>query len=77
VLQVGDELLEINGNLTESMLQSDVVTIIKQGRNVVRLTVRRLSTPTYTNDCYSQDNINSFAHSKRNGNELCSCQKLF
>ena len=39
--QVGDELLEINGNNTEGMLHSDAITIIKHGGNVVKLIVRR------------------------------------
>jgi len=42
VLQVGDELLEINGNSTEGMLHSDAITIIKHGGNMVKLIVRRL-----------------------------------
>ena len=42
MLQVGDELLEINGNSTEGMLHSDAITIIKHGGNMVKLIVRRL-----------------------------------
>lgn len=40
--QVGDELLEINGNSTESMLHSDAITIIKHGGDVVKLIIRRV-----------------------------------
>ena len=40
--QVGDELLEINGNTTEGMLHSDAITIIKHGGNSVKLTIRRI-----------------------------------
>ena len=40
--QVGDELLEINGNSTEGMLHSDTITIIKHGRDVVKLIIRRM-----------------------------------
>ena len=40
--QVGDELLEINGNNTEGMLHSDAITIIKHGGDVVKLIIRRM-----------------------------------
>lgn len=40
--QVGDELLDINGNTTEGMPHSDAITIIKHGGDVVKLIVRRL-----------------------------------
>ena len=39
--QVGDELLEINGNNTEGMLHLDAMDIIKHGGSVVKLIVRR------------------------------------
>lgn len=42
-LRVGDELLEINGNSTESMLHSDAITIIKHGGDAVKLIIRRLA----------------------------------
>ena len=42
MLQVGDELLEINGNSTGGMLHSDAITILQRGGNVVRLIVSRL-----------------------------------
>ena len=41
-VQVGDELLEINGNSTEAMLHSDAITIIKHGGDVVKLIIRRM-----------------------------------
>ena len=41
-VQVGDELLEINGNTTEGMLHSDAITIIKHGGDSVKLTIRRV-----------------------------------
>ena len=41
-LQVGVELLEINGNSTEEMGHADAITIIKHGGDIVKLTVRRL-----------------------------------
>ena len=40
--QVGDELLEINGNSTEAMQHSDAITIIKHGGDLVKLIVRRI-----------------------------------
>lgn len=42
-MQVGDELLEINGNSTEGMLHSDAITIIKHGGDAVKLIIRRLA----------------------------------
>ena len=44
--QVGDELLDINGNTTEGMPHSDAITIIKHGGDVVKLIVRRLAENT-------------------------------
>ena len=41
-LKVGDELLEINGNITEGMGHADAITIIKHGGHIVKLTMRRL-----------------------------------
>ena len=43
LLQVGDELLEINGYSTEGMLHTDVVAISKQRGNKIALTVKRSS----------------------------------
>ena len=54
MFQVGDELLEINGNSTEGMLHADAITIIKHGGEKVSLIIRRLpevmrySMPRYT-----------------------------
>lgn len=45
--QVGDELLEINGNSTEGMLHSDAITIIKHGGDVVKLIIRRVPEETF------------------------------
>lgn len=42
MLQVGDELLEINGNTTEGMLHADAITIIKHGGDKVSLIIRRV-----------------------------------
>ena len=41
-VQVGDELLEINGNSTEGMRRSDAVSVIKHGGDVVKLIIRRI-----------------------------------
>ena len=46
--QVGDEVLEINGNSTENMLHSDAATIVRHGGDMVRLIVRRLTDKVLT-----------------------------
>ena len=41
-LQVGDELLYINGVSTVGMSRSDAITLIKQGGDVVKLIIPRV-----------------------------------
>ena len=50
-LQVGDELLEINGNSTEGMGRVDAITIIKHGGDIAKLTVRRLPESLFGHKC--------------------------
>lgn len=40
-MQVGDQILEINGYKTDSMTHSDAIDIIQNGGQTVRLLVRR------------------------------------
>lgn len=40
-LQVGDQILEVNGINTKNMTHADAINIIRQGGNTVRLLVKR------------------------------------
>ena len=55
--QVGDELLEVNGNSTEGMLHSDAVTIIKHGGDIVKLIVMRVGDSGITNSAGTPDSL--------------------
>ena len=44
-LQVGDQLIEINGQTTKNMTHGDAIELIKNGGQAVRLLVRRGKTP--------------------------------
>ena len=55
--QVGDELLEVNGNSTEGMLHSDAITIIKHGGDIVKLIVRRVGDSGITNSAGTPDSL--------------------
>merc|ERR1740116_354938 len=44
-LQVGDQLIEINGQSTKNMTHGDAIELIKTGGQTVRLLVRRAKTP--------------------------------
>ena len=44
-LQVGDQLIEINGQTTKNMTHGDAIELIKNGGQTVRLLVRRANTP--------------------------------
>ena len=44
-LQVGDQLIEINGQTTKNMTHGDAIELIKNGGQTVRLLVRRGKTP--------------------------------
>ena len=46
-LQVGDEILEINGRSTENIPHADAIALIKSGGNKVRLLIHRHSKPAY------------------------------
>ena len=44
-LQVGDQLIEINGQTTKNMTHGDAIELIKNGGQTVRLLVRRGKNP--------------------------------
>lgn len=44
-LQVGDQILEINGHEAYSMTHSEAIELIKSGGNVVNLVIRRTGMP--------------------------------
>ena len=46
-LQVGDEILEINGRSTENIPHADAIALIKSGGNRVRLLIHRSNKPLY------------------------------
>ena len=47
ILQVGDELIEINGQSTSNMNHSDAIDAIKRGGNSLNVVVRRSSKQAY------------------------------
>ncbi|VDD77629.1 unnamed protein product [Mesocestoides corti] len=46
-MQIGDEVLEINGTATAALTHAQVVRIVKLGGSHIRLKLRRVSTCTY------------------------------
>ena len=44
-LQVGDQLIEINGQTTKNLTHGEAIELIKTGGSMVRLLVRRGKTP--------------------------------
>ena len=46
-VQVGDELIEINGQSTSNMNHSDAIDAIKRGGNSLNVVVRRSSKQAY------------------------------
>ncbi|KAL3246095.1 hypothetical protein MRX96_057963 [Rhipicephalus microplus] len=50
-LQVGDQILEVNGINTKNMTHADAINIIRQGGNTVRLLVKRTRKGAITSCC--------------------------
>ena len=46
-LQVGDEILEINGRSTDNIPHAEAIALIKSGGNRVHLLIHRSSKPIY------------------------------
>ena len=51
-LQVGDEILEINGRSTEAMTQAEAVNMIRLCSDKVKLYIRRPQNPQIPGMCY-------------------------